>query len=96
MASLDPIDIAQTEDNALTSIADQERNKLFTRNDYNLANLYSAVNPDALATGDEQGKGTGSFLDVYNYIAGNNTDNVERKKEIVINKFSSSNTYPDF
>lgn len=96
MVPLEPIDTTQTEDNALSNIAEQERQKLFARNDYNLVNQYSSTNPDALATGDEQGKGTGNFLDVYNPIAGNNVDNVERKKEIVINKFSSVNTYPDF
>jgi hypothetical protein len=96
MAQQDPIDLAQNENNSLSSIAEQERKKLFPKNDYNTANLYSATNPDALATGDEQGKGTGGDLDVYNQIAGSITDNVERKKEIVINKFNSHKTYPDF
>lgn len=96
MAQQEPIDLAQTENNALSQIAEQERKKLFPRNNYNTANKYSAVNPDALATGDEQGKGTGGDLDVYNQIAGNNVDNVERKNEIKINKFNQNKTYPDF
>jgi muramoyltetrapeptide carboxypeptidase LdcA involved in peptidoglycan recycling len=72
MAQLEPIDLSQTENNSLTAIAEQERKKLFPRNDYNIKNEYSAVNPDALATGDVQGKGTGGDLDVYNTSAGSN------------------------
>ena len=93
---LEPVDLTQTENNALSQYADQERKKLFPKNSYNTANQYSSVNPDALATGDEQGKGTGGFLDVYNNIAGNNIDNIERKEEIKINRYNQSKTYPDF
>lgn len=96
MSQQEPIDLAQTEKNSLSEIAEQERKKLFPKNNYNTSNMYSSVNPDALASGDEQGKGTGGDLDVYNTIAGSNVDNVERKNEIKINKFNSSKTYPDF
>jgi hypothetical protein len=96
MAQQEPIDLAQTENNTLSAVAEQERKKLFPRNDYNTSNKYSSVNPDALATGDELGKGTGGDLDVYNTIAGSSVDNIERKNEIKINKFNSSKTYPDF
>lgn len=96
MPTLEPIDISQSESNALSRYADIERNRLFPRNDYNTGNQYTATNPDALATGDEQGKGTGGDLDVYNNTAGNNIDNSERSTEIRINRFSSNNTYPDF
>jgi hypothetical protein len=96
MSQQEPIDLAQTEKNSLSEIAEQERKKLFPKNNYNTSNLYSAVNPDALANGDEQGKGTGGDLDVYNTSAGNIVDNIERKNEIKINKFNSSKTYPDF
>lgn len=96
MPVLEPIDTNQTEVNLLSQYAQQERSRLFPRNDYNTGNQYSSVNPDALATGDEQGKGTGGDLDVYNNIAGNNYDNAERQSEIRINRFSSNNTYPDF
>jgi hypothetical protein len=54
------------------------------------------VNKDAVADGDSMGRGTGSFLDVYNVNAGTSIDVVERKSEIKINKFNSSNTYPNF
>lgn len=96
MSQQEPIDLAQTEKNSLSEIAEQERKKLFPKNNYNTSNMYSSVNPDALADGDEQGKGTGGDLDVYNTSAGNIVDNVERKNEIKINKFNSSKTYPDF
>jgi muramoyltetrapeptide carboxypeptidase LdcA involved in peptidoglycan recycling len=96
MSQQEPIDLTQSEQNSLSAIAEQERKKLFPRNDYNTNNLYSSTNPDALATGDEQGKGTGGDLDVYNTSAGAIQDILERKSEIVINKFNASKTYPDF
>ena len=54
--------------------------------------------PDAvaIADGDDKGRGTGVFLDVYNESAGTNEDLVERKNEIKINKFNSSRPYPNF
>ena len=91
------VDLNQTEPNALTAIADQERAKLIPKNDYNQAgNEYSSVNRDAVADGDSMGRGTGSFLDVYNVNAGTIDDVVERKSEVKINKFNSSKTYPNF
>jgi hypothetical protein len=96
MAQQEPIDLTQNEKNSLSAIAELERKKLFPRNDYNTSNLYSSTNPDALATGDELGKGTGGDLDVYNNNAGAIQDIIERKKEIVINKFTQDKTYPDF
>lgn len=96
MAQLEPIDINQNENNALSRYAEAERARLFPKNDYNTNNNYSSVNPDALATGDEQGKGTGGDLDVYNQAAGNNLDTVERQREVVINRYNSNRTYPDF
>lgn len=96
MTPQESIDLTQNENNALSIIAEQERKKLFPKNSYNTTNLYGTTNPDALATGDEQGKGTGGDLDVYNTTAGNNVDNKERVFELKINKFSSNKTYPDF
>ena len=91
------LDLTQTEKNALTLIADAERAKLIPKNDYNaVGNQYSSVNRDAVADGDSMGRGTGSYLDVYNVNAGTIDDVVERKNEIKINKFNSSKTYPDF
>lgn len=91
------LDLSQNIPNALTAYADQERKKLIPKNDFNaVGNQYSSVNRDAVADGDSMGRGTGSFLDVYNVNAGTITDVVERKNEIKINKYNSSKTYPDF
>jgi hypothetical protein len=91
------IDLSQNIPNQLTAVADIERAKLIPKNDYNaVGNQYSSVNRDAIADGDSMGRGTGTFLDVYNVNAGTITDVVERKNEIKINKFNSSKTYPDF
>jgi hypothetical protein len=91
------LDLSQNIPNALTAYADQERKKLIPKNDYNeVGNQYSSVNRDAVADGDSMGRGTGSFLDVYNVNAGTINDVVERKNEIKINKYNSSKTYPDF
>ena len=97
MSSQITVDLNQTEPNAMTAIADAERAKLIPKNDYNaVGNEYSSVNRDAVADGDSMGRGTGTFLDVYNVNAGTIADVVERKNEIKINKFNSSKTYPNF
>jgi hypothetical protein len=97
MAQQTPVDLNQTEPNTLSAVADQERAKLIPKNDYNkVGNEYSSVNRDAIADGDSLGRGTGTFLDVYNTAAGTIEDVVERKNEIKINKFNQSKTYPDF
>jgi hypothetical protein len=91
------VDLSQNEPNALTAYADAERAKLIPKNDYNaVGNEYSSVNRDAVADGDSMGRGTGTFLDVYNVNAGTSDDVMERKNEIKINKFNSSKTYPNF
>jgi hypothetical protein len=91
------VDLSQNIPNALTAYADVERSKLIPKNDYNaVGNEYSAVNRDAVADGDSMGRGTGTFLDVYNVNAGTITDVTERKNEIKINKFNSFKKYPDF
>ena len=65
------VDLSQNVLNTLTAVADQERTKLIPKNDYNkIGNEYSVVNKDAVADGDSLGRGTGSFLDVYNAAAG--------------------------
>jgi hypothetical protein len=93
MANYDPIDLAQP-DNKLSQIAAAQRALLFPKNDYkDTANEYSAVNPDALATGDAQGKGTGGDLDTNNESAGAIQDILERKSEIVFNQYKSNSPY---
>ena len=97
MANELAIDLSQDVPNALTAIGDMERAKLIPKNYYNaVGNEYSSVNRDAVADGDSMGRGTGTFLDVYNVNAGTITDLAERKNEIKINKFNSSKTYPNF
>ena len=77
----------------MSEIADAERAKLFPKNDFKNTNQYSSVNPDALADGDAQGKGTGNFLDVYNQDAGAIQDILERKAEVVLNNYKPNNPY---
>ena len=97
MANEITIDLSQNEPNALTAIADAERAKLIPKNDYNaVGNEYSSVNRDAVADGDSMGRGTGVFLDVYNEGAGTREDILERRTEIRVNKYNSSNKYPNF
>ena len=76
---------------------EQERAKLIPKNDYNkVGNEYSVVNKDAMADGDDLGRGTGAFLDVYNVNAGTIKDVAERKSEIKINQYNPSKIYPNF
>ena len=83
--------------NKLSEIAEAERGKLFPKNDFSpKSESYSPQHPDAMADGDEIGRGTAKFLDVYNTQAGTSTDIQERIGDIKINKFNSSNTYPNF
>lgn len=90
MPVLEPMDYSQPS-NLLTQYADIERKKLIPKNDYKQTFEYSATNPDALSDGDIKGKGTGIFLDSIN--GGNNIDIIERKAEIVINKYKEENPY---
>ncbi len=53
----------------------------------------SATSPDAMSTGDEQGRGTGNFLDIYNDNAGTKTDIAERKDDIKINRYNQYKPY---
>ena len=99
MSSSNPynVDLSQTETNQLTAIADAERKRLITRNDFiRDADEYGVTNSQALSDGDDMGRGTGVFLDVYNDRAGTSVDIFERKDDIKINKFNKFNIYPNF
>ena len=88
-----PLDFSQPT-NKLTAIADVERKKNLVKNDYNQqGNTYSATNPDAMGDGDSLGRGTGSFLDVYNGTAGTSVDVFERKMNIKFNAFQPNKPY---
>ena len=91
----DKLDFSQPEPdkNSMSFYADQQRNKLFARNDYNYENPYSSTNKDAVADGDSLGRGTGKFLDVNNQEAGTKEDIIDRKDNIKINKYNNKNPY---
>ena len=83
MATEITVDLSQNVENNLSAIAEMERAKLIPKNDYNaVGNQYSSVNKDAVADGDNKGRGTGIFLDVYNTAAGTAQDIIERKDDI--------------
>lgn len=88
----DKLDFSQP-NNTLSQIAEEQRRKLFARNDFKETDQYSTVHPDALANGDKIGRGTGGDLDVYNSKAGTSTDIFERKDDLKVNKFSPNNPY---
>lgn len=93
MATIEPLNFEQPE-NDLSKIAEMQRALLFPKNDFKkTANEYSPVNPDALADGDRDGKGTGNFLDVYNQQAGAIQDIQERNAELVINEYKPNSPY---
>ena len=62
-----------------------------SKNDYKFQNSYSSTNPDALATGDEFGKGQISE----NGTVGSLSDIKERNKEVAINRYNSKKNYKD-
>jgi hypothetical protein len=66
------------------AIAEKQRNKLFSRNDFKTVNPYSSVNPAALADGDTNGRGTGGFLDV---------NNQNKTNETIFTKFNPHSMY---
>lgn len=92
-SNADSLDLNQPA-GTLSEIAEQERKKLFARNDYGLGkDLYSSTHPNAMANGDLQGKGTGEYLDVYNPAAGSSLDIAERISDIVNNKYQADKPY---
>jgi len=89
----DKLDFSQPE-NELSMIAEQQRAKLFPRNDFSPeSDNYSSTHPDALANGDTIGRGNGVELDVYSENIGTSTDVNLRKEELKVNKYSQNNPY---
>lgn len=89
----DKLDFSQPE-NELSKIAEQQRAKLFPKNDFSPeSDSYSSVHPDALATGDNKGRGNGIELDVYSETIGTSSDINARKEELKVNKYSQNNPY---
>lgn len=95
MPSYIPINFEQQQLNQLGQIGVQQRGALIPTNDYFQTNQYNATHPDALATGDLQGKGTGTdgLLNAYNFNAGNITDIQERAAEVAINYYKAQVPY---
>ncbi len=77
--------------NEMSAIAEEQRKRLFPKNDYKETNQYSATNKDAISDGDDFGKGTGVFLDTVN--GGSQLDIIERKNEIKINEYQPAKPY---
>jgi hypothetical protein len=90
MPTTEPLNFSQPM-NELGMVGEQQRNKLIPKNDYKDTNKYSATNPDAIADGDELGKGTGVFLDTVN--GGSSIDLLERKNGIKVNEFQPNKPY---
>ena len=95
MPSYIPINFEQQQLNQLGQVGVQQRGALIPTNDYFQVNPYSSTHPDALATGDAQGKGTGTdgLLNAYDFVAGNNKDVQERASEIAINYYKAQVPY---
>ena len=93
MPSYIPINFEQQQLNQLGQVGVQQRGALIPTNDYFQVNPYSSTHPDALATGDKIGRGTGGDLDIYNNKAGTSDDIAFRKEELKVNKYSSNNPY---
>ena len=84
-------------DNKLSAIATAERGKLFPKNDFSPeSDNYSPQHPDAMADGDDIGRGTSQFLDTHNMKAGTSTDINERIGDIKINQYNENKPYPNF
>jgi hypothetical protein len=65
------------------------RKKLIAKNDYDYNDEYNIGHPDALSTGDEEGKGE------VNGQVGGKTDIKQREKLITKNKFNYNKEYND-
>lgn len=91
----DKLDFSQpdADKNQMSFYADQQRLKLFSRNDYKYDNQYGPTNKDAIADGDSLGRGTGGFLDVGNENAGTKEDVLDRKENVKINKYNRKKPY---
>ena len=90
MATSERLDFSQPM-NDLGVIGEEQRKRLIPKNDYKPVNQYSSTNKDAISDGDEQGKGTGVFLDTSN--GGSSIDQQERISEIKINEYQKNKPY---
>lgn len=78
----------------MTEVGKAERDKLFPKNEYSpKSEFYSPQHPNALADGDEKGRGTSVFLGVHDKKTGTKTDILNRDDLIKTNAFNSKNEY---
>ena len=78
----------------MTEVAKAERDKLFPKNEYSpKSEFYGPQHPNALADGDEKGRGTSVFLGVHDADTGTKTDVITRKDLIKTNAYNSKNGY---
>mgnify|MGYP007063325010 CR=1 FL=1 len=77
----------------LTAIGKSERDRLFPKNEYSpKSEFYGPQHPNAMADGDEKGRGNSVFLGVRGEI-GTQTDILTRKDLIKTNAFNSKTSY---
>lgn len=70
----------------LTDVAEQERQKNVSKNDYQDVDAYSAGHKDALSDGDNKGKGETTTI-------GSKTDILSRNQQVSKNTYSDQNIY---
>jgi len=93
MPQQEPVILSQPK-NTLSSIADDIRKKLLTKNDYSVdKNEYSSTNKDAISDGDINGKGTGFDISQDVSQGGSSADIKERKVLITKNEYKAANPY---
>ena len=68
-------------------IGDQLRDPMLATNEYQPSNAYGVNHPNAMADGDNKGKGEN------NGLIGSATDRAERARQLAMNKFNAANTY---
>ena len=86
----------------LTELAAKYRNQNLVKNVYPVSDSdgYSANHPNALANGDDKGRGNANYLDVFGEDIGTRTDifgngeaNTGRNNNLKANAFSKKNEY---
>ena len=78
----------------MTEVGKAERDKLFPKNEYSpKSEFYGPQHSNALADGDDKGRGTTVFLGVHGQDTGTKTDVLTRKDLIKTNAFNSKNGY---
>lgn len=78
----------------MTEVAKVERDKLFPKNEYSpKSEFYSPQHPNALADGDDKGRGTSVYLGVHDAKTGTKIDILTRNDLIKTNAYNTKNNY---